>query len=80
MIADNVGNARLRAGLPRGWLIGDKTGTGANGSTNTVAVIRRPNRAPLFAAVYYTGHEAPRAALDAIHADVARIIAQTFPA
>ena len=28
MIADKVGDRRLRAGLPRGWVVGDKTGSG----------------------------------------------------
>jgi beta-lactamase class A len=78
MIADKVGDARLRAGLPKDWTIGDKTGSGANGTANTVAVIRPPNRAALFAAVYYTGHDAPMKDRDAIHADVGRVIAETF--
>ena len=80
MIGDKVGNARLRAGLPADWRIGDKTGSGDNGTANTVAVIRPPNRAPLFAAVYYTGHDAPMKDRDAVHADVARVIVATFAA
>ena len=80
MIGDKVGNARLRAGLPQDWRIGDKTGSGDNGTANTVAIIRPPNRAPLFAAVYYTGSTAPMKDRDAVHASVARIIAETFVA
>ena len=34
--------------------IGDKTGTGDRGSTNAVAIIWPPGRAPLIATVYYT--------------------------
>ncbi len=51
MIADKVGDHRLRAGLPRGWVIGDKTGSGDHGTANVIAVLRPPNRAPLIAAV-----------------------------
>ena len=78
MIGDKVGNARLRAGLPADWGIGDKTGSGDNGTANTLAVIRPLHRAPLFAAVYYTGSTAPMQDRDAVHADVARVIAETF--
>jgi beta-lactamase class A len=80
MIGDKVADARLRAGLPAGWTIGDKTGTGDHGTANTVAVIRRPNRAPLFAAVYLTGSDASRKERDAVHAAVGRVIAAAFPA
>ena len=79
MIGDKVGNARLRAGLPKDWRIGDKTGTGANGAANTIAFIRPPHRPLLFAAVYYwKGHDAPMAELNAPHAEVGRVIAEAF--
>jgi beta-lactamase class A len=37
MVANKTGDNRLRAGLPRGWRVGDKTGTG-NGSKNDIAI------------------------------------------
>ena len=80
MIGDKVGGGRLRAGLPKDWRIGDKTGTGDNGSANTVAIIRPPRRAPLFAAVYLTGGDAPMKERNATHAEVAHVIAETFAA
>ena len=58
LIDDKVGDKRLRAGLPSSWRIGDKTGSGDHGTTNTIAIIRPPERAPLIATVYYT--ESPR--------------------
>ncbi len=78
MIADKVGDKRLRAGLPPTWGIGDKTGSGAHGAANTIAILRPPNRAPLVAAVYLT--EGPEAmdARNAVHQHVAEIIAATF--
>lgn len=78
MIADKVGDKRLRAGLPPTWGIGDKTGSGDHGTANTIAIIRPPNRAPLIAAVYLT--EGPEAmdARNAVHHKVAEIIAATF--
>jgi beta-lactamase class A len=79
MIGDKVGDARLRAGLPAGWTIGDKTGTGENGAANTIGFIRPPQRATLFAAVYYVkGRDVPMKELNAVHADVARVIVDAF--
>ena len=78
LIADKVGDKRLRAGLPPGWGIGDKTGSGDHGTANVVAIIRPPNRAPLIAAVYDT--EGPEAmdARNAVHREVGEIVAATF--
>jgi len=80
MIGDKVGDARLRAGLPQDWRIGDKTGTGDNGTADTVAIIRPPHGAPLFAAVYLTGSGGSAKERNAVHAEVARIIVETFGA
>jgi beta-lactamase class A len=78
LIADKVGDKRLRAGLPPDWGIGDKTGSGDHGTANTIAILRPPNRAPLMAAVYYT--EGPEAmdARNAVHKKVAEIISATL--
>ena len=78
LIEDKVGAARIRAGLPATWGIGDKTGSGDNGTTNIVAILWPPKTAPILAAVYYTGSTAPRASREAVHADIARIIVETF--
>ena len=78
MAADKVGDARLRAGLPAGWRIGDKTGSGDYGTANTIAILRPPGRAPLLAAVYYTETNASMDARNALHRDVGAIIAEAF--
>jgi beta-lactamase class A len=78
LINDKVGDKRLRAGLPPSWGIGDKTGSGDHGTTNTIGIIRPPGRAPLIAAVYYTGSDAPMDARNAIHKEIGGLIANTF--
>ncbi|PBB42146.1 class A beta-lactamase [Mesorhizobium sp. WSM3866] len=78
LIEDKVGAARIRAGLPATWGIGDKTGSGDNGTTNIVAILWPPEGAPILVAVYYTGSTAPRASREAVHRDMARIIVETF--
>ncbi|MGO4711922.1 class A beta-lactamase [Bradyrhizobium sp. 2TAF24] len=56
--ASATGDSRLRAGMPAGWRVGDKTGSGSNGTANDVAVIWPPQRAPIIVAVYLTqAHE-----------------------
>jgi beta-lactamase class A len=75
---DKVGDKRLRAGLPTSWRIGDKTGSGDYGSTNCIAIICPPGRAPLFAAVYFTGSTASIDARNAVHQEIGALIAETF--
>src|SRR4029077_20897145 len=76
LIADKVGDKRLRAGLPPSWRIGDKTGTGDRGSTNAVAILWPPGRAPLIATVYYTESSAPMEARNAIHKEIGALVAE----
>ena len=61
-VATETGVDRLRAGLPKTWRVGDKTGTGLHPSMpdqiNDVAIIWRPGRAPFVLSAYYA---APRA-------------------
>jgi beta-lactamase class A len=78
LIDDKVGDKRLRAGLPPGWRIGDKTGSGDHGTANTIAIIRPPERAPIIATVYLTESSAPMDARNAIHKEIGALIAETF--
>ena len=78
MVASLTGSARLRAGLPTDWRIGDKTGTGANGAVNDVAIAWPPGKSPIIIAVYMSGSEAGNATLSAAHADIATLVADRF--
>lgn len=42
----------IRAGIPSGWRVADKTGHG-NGATNDVAIVWPPRRSPILISVYY---------------------------
>ena len=53
--ANKTGDARLRARLPAGWTVADKTGSGERGTANDIGVIYPPGRPPILAAVYLTG-------------------------
>ncbi|WP_313642575.1 class A beta-lactamase [Stenotrophomonas sp.] len=39
LIDNQTGDARLRAGLPQGWRVGDKTGSNGRDTTNDIAVL-----------------------------------------
>jgi beta-lactamase class A len=71
--ANTTGGERLRAGLPKGWAVGDKTGSNGADTANDVALIRPPGRAPLIAAVFVTQARSQATANAAI-AEVGRII------
>ena len=73
------GADRLKAGLPAPpWLVGHKTGTGANGAVNDVAIAWRSGRPPVVIACYQSGGTADRPARFAAHAAVGRLVAETF--
>jgi len=77
MRATTTGLDRLRGGLPRGWIAGDKSGTGANGAYNDVAfAVPRPGSPPLLIACYIDAARASGAAASAAHIAVARIVAR----
>ena len=71
---NEMGAHRIRAGIPAGWLAGDKTGTGDYGATNDVAVLWPPAGAPLVLAVYFTQQTADAAPRDDVIAAAARIV------
>ncbi|HEX5683198.1 MAG TPA: class A beta-lactamase [Ideonella sp.] len=54
LLANRTGDDRLRARLPSGWVVGDKTAGGGNGTLNDVAVIWPPGHKPLIASVFVT--------------------------
>lgn len=74
MAASPTGRARLRAGVPEGWGVADKTGTGGSWA-NVVALMRPPGRAPLVVASFYESADVPGAKRDAVHREVGRILA-----
>jgi beta-lactamase class A len=75
---NKVGDKRIRAGVPAGSQVADKTGTGDYGTTNDAGVIWPPSRAPIVLAVYYTQARADAKAKDDVIAAAARIAVATF--
>lgn len=69
-----TGLNRVRAGLPKSWPAGDKTGTGANGAINDVCIAYPPQRRPIFIAVYLSESTLDTRALAAAHAEVGALV------
>jgi beta-lactamase class A len=78
LLGNTVGDARLRAGVPAGWRVADKTGTGGQGAVNDIGVLFPAGRAPIVVAVYTTGSRKGPAELEAGLAEVARIVAKAL--
>jgi beta-lactamase class A len=70
---NTTGDTTIRAGVPTGWKVGDKTGTAGYGGRNDVAILWPPNRAPILLAVMSTKgiKDAPQE--DALLADATRL-------
>lgn len=77
MVDCQTGNARLRAGMPAAWRVADKTGTGAHGTANDIAVAWTPS-GPLLIACYLSAARATDAERDGAQAEVGRIVAESF--
>lgn len=77
LVANKTGDARLRAGLPKGWRVGDKTGTGDRGTANDIAIVWPAGRAPILIVAYLTGAtQASAAQRDAALAKIGALAAQ----
>ncbi|QPC90203.1 class A beta-lactamase [Mesorhizobium sp. INR15] len=80
LVANKTGDDRIRAGLPKGWKCGDKTGTGERGSTNDVVVIWPSPGNPVVMAVYLTGTKQALAKRNAVIASVSRALVEAIEA
>jgi beta-lactamase class A len=63
-----TGGDRLRAGLPKSWTIGDKTGNNGADAAGDIAVVFSPSSGPLIISAYVQGGAPTRADLDHLFA------------
>lgn len=78
LIANKTGDARLRAGFPKTWLVGDKTGTNGDkdGNANDIAVAWPPDRAPVIVTAYCEIPGISSEQRNAVIAEIGRIASQ----
>ena len=80
LVANKTGDQKIRAGLPTGWRVGDKTGGGAFGTNNDVAIVWPPGRPPLLVAAYLTQTAASLEARNATLAAVGALLPELIGA
>ncbi|WP_027229915.1 class A beta-lactamase [Phyllobacterium sp. UNC302MFCol5.2] len=78
LLANKTGDKRLRGGLPKGWSVGDKTGTSDSGMANDIAVIWPPSRKPILLAVYLYDPKGTADSRNEIHRKVASLVAENI--
>jgi beta-lactamase class A len=78
MRANMTGNALIRAGVPAGWQVGDKTGTADYATRNDIAVIWPPERAPIVLAIMSDRQEKDAPRIDKLIADATTVALKTF--
>lgn len=75
LVGCKTGDNRLRGGLPAAWRIGDKTGNNGKDASGDIAVIWPAPDTPILACAYTQGGAPTAARIDALFADVGRLIA-----
>jgi len=73
-----TGAGLVRAGVPEGWEVGDKTGSAAYGTRNDLAVVRPPGREPLVLAVMTRRDEQDAERRDALVAAAAEVVVEAL--
>jgi len=69
-----TGMGRIKAGVPAGWTVAHKTGTGGYGPVNDIGVLYPPTGDPIVMAVYFHAtRESTDAQREAVIADATRI-------
>ncbi|MEV0279571.1 class A beta-lactamase [Streptomyces sp. NPDC050610] len=78
LLANTTSENRFRAGLPKGWTLADKTGTGDYGTTNDVGIAWTPNRTPIVLSVLSTKKRADGPSDDPLLAKTAALLASAL--
>jgi beta-lactamase class A len=76
LLHNETGGLMIRAGVPKTWSVGDKTGRCANGATNDIAIMRPPDRAPVLLAIYFVGSRASANDREGAIAEAAKVVAK----
>lgn len=76
LVDNKTGDKRLRAGLPKGWTVGDKTGTNATGALGDIAIVwPSPNR-PILITACIAEATKPAKELEFIFAEIGKMVGE----
>ena len=75
---NTTGYKRMRAGVPIGWVVADKTGSGDYGIANDIGITWPPGCKPLVLAIYTVQNTQEAKRRDDIVASITRILVEHF--
>jgi beta-lactamase class A len=78
MLNCKTGNNRLRAGLPKDWKIGDKTGNNGKDAAGDIAVAWPRPDAPILICAYTQGGSPTAPQLEAAFTEIGRLVGKTL--
>jgi beta-lactamase family protein len=73
LVGNTTGGPYIRAGVPTGWRVGDKTGNGGNGTSNDIAIAWPASGSPIVVAIMSDRGSADASSDDALIADATRV-------
>ncbi|MEU8819250.1 class A beta-lactamase [Actinoplanes sp. NPDC048796] len=80
LVGNTTGDTLIRAGVPAGWKVGDKTGSGGHGTRNDIAVVWPPTGGPLVIAIQSDRRTPGASSDDTLIAEAARAVVAQLPA
>lgn len=72
LVANTTGGPYIRAGVPTGWKVGDKTGNGGYGTRNDIAIVWPAHGSPIVLAILSDRGSANATSDDALIADATK--------
>ncbi|MED1902422.1 class A beta-lactamase BlaIII [Bacillus thuringiensis] len=80
MKRNTTGDKLIRAGVPQGWEVADKTGAGSYGTRNDIAIIWPPNKNPIVLAILSNHDKEDAKYDDKLIADATKVVLNTLKA
>jgi beta-lactamase class A len=79
MKGNTTGDTRIRAGVPKGWIVADKTGAGDDyGISNDIGIIWPPSCAPIVVTIYSVHNKKDTTRRDDVIASATRMLINEF--
>jgi beta-lactamase class A len=78
LVGNTTGGPYIRAGVPAGWKVGDKTGSGGYGTRNDIAIVWPPTGRPIIVAVQSDRGRPDAPSDDALIAEATKAVVSTL--
>ncbi len=75
---NTTGYTRIRSGVPDGWVVADKTGSGSYGIANDIGIVWSPSCKPIVMAIYTVKNNKNTKWQNTIVAKITKIIMQNY--